>query len=406
MKHFGLKASLFLNYFVFAILLNTVGIVILQVINIYDVSKVTAGSLEAFKDLSIMILSFFVASYIPRLGYKRSMLGGLLAVNLVVIIVALIHQYWVTPLLYIVTGASFAFMKVSVYSTVGLIAQDQKELTSFMNLLEGIFQIGSLTGPLIFSFMIGFSTWTDTYWIIASLTTLALLLMYFTDLDESSLKSETEKANILSMLKLLKAPAVWIFVICAFLYVMIEQSLNTWLPTFNKEIFGLSEARAAALLSIYPASIALSRLLAGIYSKKIFWLKSQLVLLSGAFVIIITVLFSTSDYNLSLDATPEGFPLLAVLLLLTGFFIGPVYPTICSIILSRTEKVRQSSMTGLIVIFSAFGGTSGSLIIGLLSQNYSVHSAFYFPLIPIVLLGLLLFPYKRFTDKFGAELNT
>jgi len=51
------------------------------------------------------------------------------------------------------------------------------------------------------------------------------------------------------------------------------------------------------------------------------------------------------------------------------------------------------------VVFSALGGTSGSLIIGLLSQNYSVHSAFYFPLIPITLLGLLLFPYKKITDK-------
>jgi len=83
MKNIGIKGSLYLNYFVFAILLNTVGIVILQVINDYNVSRVTAGSLEAYKDLSIMILSFFVASYIPKLGYKRSMLGGLLAVNLV-----------------------------------------------------------------------------------------------------------------------------------------------------------------------------------------------------------------------------------------------------------------------------------------------------------------------------------
>ena len=370
MKNIGIKGSLYLNYFVFAILLNTVGIVILQVINDYNVSRVTAGSLEAFKDLSIMILSFFVASYIPKLGYKRSMLGGLLAVNLVSIVVALVHQYWVIPLLYVVTGASFAFVKVSVYSTVGLITQGQREHTSFMNTLEGIFQIGSLTGPIIFSFMIGFSKWTDTYWIIAVLTTLALLLMYFTGLDESSVKSHSEKTNILSMIKLLKESAVWVFVICAFLYVMIEQSLNTWLPTFNKEIFSLSEARTAALLAIFPASIAVSRLLAGYYAKHISWIKSQLILLAGAFVIILTVLLLTSDYHLVQDPSTDNFPLLAIIILLTGFFIGPIYPTIVSIILNKTEKVKQSSMTGLIVVFSAFGGTSGSLIIGLLSQNY------------------------------------
>jgi hypothetical protein len=54
MKNIGIKGSLYLNYFVFAILLNTVGIVILQVINDYNVSKVTAGSLKADKDLSAL----------------------------------------------------------------------------------------------------------------------------------------------------------------------------------------------------------------------------------------------------------------------------------------------------------------------------------------------------------------
>jgi len=211
--------------------------------------------------------------------------------------------------------------------------------------------------------------------------------------------SSEEKTNILSMIKLLKKTAVWVFAICAFLYVMIEQSLNTWLPTFNKEIFNLSEARTAGLLAIYPASIAASRLLAGYYSKHISWIKSQLILLSGAFIVILTVLIITSDYHLTQNITHDNTPLLAIIILLTGFFIGPIYPTIVSIILSKTEKVQQSAMTGLIVVFSALGGTSGSLIIGLLSQNYSVHSAFYFPLIPITLLGLLLFPYKKITDK-------
>lgn len=403
MKNLGIKVSLYLNYFVFAILMNTVGIVILQVISNYDVSRVTAGSLEAYKDLSVMFLSFAVASYIPKFGYKKTMIIGLLAIDAVCILVALVHQYWVTTVLYMVTGASFGLMKVSVYSTIGLLSEGQKEHTAQMNTLEGFFQVGSLVGPLFFGLMISISTWTDTYYLIALMTSVALIIMFFTKLDESDVKSRAEKTNIFSMLKLLKAPAVWIFVVCAFLYVMVEQSLNTWLPTFNREVFKLSEAHASALLAIYPASIAASRFLAGYYSKKIFWLKSQLILLIGALLVILTVLISTTNYELLPNEVPENFPIFSIILLSTGFFIGPVYPTIISIILSKTEKVKQSAMTGLIVIFSALGGTSGSMIIGLLSQHYDVHSAFYFPLIPITILGLLLFPYKKFTDKFGAE---
>ena len=53
--------ALFLIYFVFAILLNSVGTVILQVINNYGVSKSGASVLEGFKDLPIAVVSFLVA---------------------------------------------------------------------------------------------------------------------------------------------------------------------------------------------------------------------------------------------------------------------------------------------------------------------------------------------------------
>lgn len=77
MNHWRVKLSLLLNYFVFAILLNSVGTVILQVQNNYNVSASSASVLEAFKDLTIALVSFIVASYITRIGYKRSMLFAL-----------------------------------------------------------------------------------------------------------------------------------------------------------------------------------------------------------------------------------------------------------------------------------------------------------------------------------------
>ena len=72
MNNWKIKTSLFLNYFVFAILLNSVGTVILQVQSNYSVSESSASILEAFKDLSIAIVSFFIASYVNRIGYKKA----------------------------------------------------------------------------------------------------------------------------------------------------------------------------------------------------------------------------------------------------------------------------------------------------------------------------------------------
>ena len=83
MSNWRIKLSLFLNYFVFAILLNSVGTVILQVQCNFSISESSASVLEAFKDLSIAIVSFLVASYIVRIGYKNSMLIALGFISLV-----------------------------------------------------------------------------------------------------------------------------------------------------------------------------------------------------------------------------------------------------------------------------------------------------------------------------------
>ena len=272
-----IRISLALNFVVFAILLNTVGIVIKRVIDDYGVNEATASSLEGFKDLSIAFASFFLASYIPRLGYRRSMLMGLLAVTLASMLVATVAGFWITPVLYMTVGVSFALMKGSVYSTIGLVTRDQKEHTSLMNVLEGTFQVGALAGPLFFTFVLGLHhSWRETYWIVATVSALAFVLLLTTPLDETEVVTHKEQTGFAQMLKLLRLPMVWVFVLCAWLYVMIEQSLGTWMPTFNERIFGLSPAVAAGLLSLYAGSIALSRFLMGYLSRRLPWLPVQL----------------------------------------------------------------------------------------------------------------------------------
>ena len=77
MQNWKIKLSLFLNYFVFAALLNSVGTVILLVQKSFEVSKSQVAVLEPFKDMSIAIVSFLVTSFITRIGYKRAMLIAL-----------------------------------------------------------------------------------------------------------------------------------------------------------------------------------------------------------------------------------------------------------------------------------------------------------------------------------------
>lgn len=108
-----------LAYLIFAILLNSVGVVILQSIHSFNVSKQSASVLEGFKDLPIALVSLFLASFLPRLGYKKSLQAGIFLVLISCIAMPLLPGFLTVKILFLTLGACFAVVKVSVYSLVG-----------------------------------------------------------------------------------------------------------------------------------------------------------------------------------------------------------------------------------------------------------------------------------------------
>jgi fucose permease len=135
MNYWLIRISLFINYFVFAILLNSVGTVILQVQNTYGISESDASVLEAFKDLPIAITSFLVASFLVRVGYKRSMLIALGMVGVVCLLLPQVPAFWMSKLLFAATGVGFALTKVSVFAAIGLITDNLTDNPSVMNFI-------------------------------------------------------------------------------------------------------------------------------------------------------------------------------------------------------------------------------------------------------------------------------
>lgn len=411
MKYWKLKLSLIINYIIFAILLNSVGVVILQVINDFGVNPESASVLEAWKDLSIAIASFLLASYIPKFGYKRAMITGLTVVIIGSIMMPLLGGFAMSQMLFAMVGVSFALIKISVYSTVSLVTDNANEHASFMSILEGFFMIGVLSGFWLFGFFIDLAnnsdsiTWLDTYWVLAVIGALALLLLLSTELDESSIKTETDNPlqDFKDMIGLIKYAVVIFFILGAFLYVYIEQAINTWLPTFNYQVLQLPDAISVQITSIYAGALAAGRILGGYIMKKLNWFYVLQTSLIMASILVLLVLPLTIGIEPGSVTGWAEVPFAAYLLPAIGLFLAPIYPTLSSSILSALPKNRQSGMTGLIVIFSALGGTSGSMVTGFLFGRLDGQTAFYFTLVPLVLLFLILIPYRRKREQFELK---
>jgi FHS family glucose/mannose:H+ symporter-like MFS transporter len=414
MQTLKLKVSLFLNYFVFAILLNSVGTVILQVQRNFDITKSAASILEAFKDLSIAVTSFLVASFIVRIGYKKAMLIALGVVTAMCIIMPSVPNFLMTKLLFASVGFGFALIKVSVFATLGLVTQNQKEHLSLMNFLESFFMIGILTGSFLFGYFVDDNnpksqSWLNAYYILAAIAAAAFLLLLTTKLDESSVKkAEFEESKDLSddflgMLRLIVKPLVLIFIFSVFFYVLIEQSIMSWLPTFNNDVLHLSTSLSIQMATILSASFAVGRFLAGIAFKKIDWLYVLLGCLVIAAAIVLITVPLTKGLAVGTIKSIADVPMVAFAFPMIGLFLAPIYPAVNSVILSQLPKHKHAAMTGLIVIFSALGGTTGSIITGHIFDAYDGQTAFYFSLIPMGLLIVLLFFFKRLQSKSGTE---
>lgn len=397
----NIKLSLYTNYFVFAILLNSVGIVILKSQNVYGVDEVMASTLELFKDLSIAIVSFFVASQLPVIGYKKAMLAALLLVTAATLGMYFGNSFLSAKILFAAVGTSFALIKVSVYSVIGQVTNSEKEHNSLMSSIEGVFMFGIALAYFIFP---AFNkdddpnSWLNVYPFLALLCIISFGLLYFSEASENEASQYTGKGYVedfIEMIKMVKMNLVIVFVISAFLFVMIEQGIMTWLPTFYDRVMHLPENISIMMASILAISLGLGRLVAGFLTKKLSWIVILVSCLIIAALFILLILPQIGKLEVGEIQSFADVPLLGFAFPVIGFFIAPIYPLINSVVLSALPKEKHSAMTGLIVIFSALGGTLGSRLIGWLFKTVGGDLAFYYTLIPIAgLLVSLIALYK------------
>ncbi|PKG98965.1 MFS transporter [Paraglaciecola sp. MB-3u-78] len=394
----------------FAIMLNSVGTVILQSINSFGIGKPDASTLEGFKDLSIAFVSFFIASFIPRIGYKIALLIGLLLAAGACLLTPVWGNFIAIKVLFACIGISFALVKVSVYSLVGQLTHDTRSHSSLLNTIEGIFMLGVLSGYWIFSAYIDPDAptsleWLNVYYPLAAGLFITACIVLFSPIQKTPVVSQPNGLiqEFVEMLKLAYKPLVLVFVLSVFLYVLIEQGIGTWLPTFNSEVLHLPVDVSVQITSIFAAMIAIGRLMAGQILKFVNWYLFLNICIAMMAVLMLLSLPLADDIDATAVTGIFNAPLAAYLLPIAGLMMAPIYPVINSVMLSSLEKAKHAQMTGLIVVFSALGGTTGSIITGLVFDTFGGKNAFYLSLLPMALLAFTLFFFRKSTNKLSSS---
>ncbi|MDB5673616.1 MAG: transporter [Sphingomonas bacterium] len=387
--------ALALTYAVFAVLLNSVGTVILQSIESFHVTKVAASSLEGFKDLSIAATSFLLAAQFPRFGLRRAMIAALGLVAIACLAMPLFPGFWTTRLMFLAVGIAFGATKVSVYSFVGLLTDDSARHASLLNVIEGVFMLGVLSGYWIFAAFIdphdpGSRQWLAVYYVLAAASVMALVLLAATPFDESAVgepsTARSAGRKFAQMVALIGRPLALSFIASIFCYVLVEQGIGSWLPTFNRELLGLSAPMSVQAASIFAICLAAGRLGAGVIVRRTGWFPLVCGCLAAMAVLIVVVLPLATAHHGPVTGW-AGAPIAAFLFPMIGLTMAPIYPALNSAILSSMPPREQPAMVGLIVVFSALGGTTGSIIVGRIFTAFQGTTAFYVLLVPIAALA-------------------
>jgi len=398
--------ALALGYAVLGVLMNSVGIVILQSVRHFDATKALGSTLEACKDLSVVVASFLLATRIASFGYRRTLISVMAALALTCACASFANSFQAMQLLFVVTGLGFGAAKIATYSAVGLVSNDANDHAAITVFIEGLFMVGILAGIWLFGWFVGSEArggnWLVVYRVLAAVCAGVALIWALTPLTEQAAVSDTTSANVREMMRLFALPTIIIILAALFLYVLVEQGVGTWLPTFNAEVLHLSPATSVQFSSIYVGALALGRLGSGPLFRRLGWLPVLLFCIVGVAALMLVSLPLAGTTRTGSYGTWFGVPFAAYLFPMIGLLLAPIYPTLCSAALTAVTKPLHATLTGLIVIFSALGGTLGSFIVGMLFQRMSGSEAFMCLLLPLIAIGFAL----PFIAKAKAEASS
>jgi fucose permease len=270
--------------------------------------------------------------------------------------------------------------------------------------------LGVLSGYWIFSAYIDPEVptsldWLNVYYPLAAVLFITAGIVLFSPIQKAPVEPQNKGLihEFVDMLKLAYKPLVLVFVLSVFLYVLIEQGIGTWLPTFNSEVLHLPVDVSVQITSIFAAMIAIGRLMAGQILKYMNWFLFLNICIAMMAILMLLSLPLADDIDPTGITGIFNAPIAAYLLPLAGLMMAPIYPIINSVMLSSLEKAKHAQMTGLIVVFSALGGTTGSIITGLVFDTFGGKNAFYLSLLPMALLATTLYFFRNSTNKLTSS---
>lgn len=341
------------------------GSVKLQLQEQLKIDDAQAGRLISTLMFSCLIFSLLVGAITPALGFKAVGLIGFAVAALCVLLLAGAANYTTAMLAFFALG--FAAMCVN---TVGNVLGPQvlyggKDPARASNMLNVFFGIGSFLTPFIIGNLLGKLGYKKTVSLIAALLAVPILW--------TVMGSNFPSAGAFSFAKavgVLTHPGVILGGLALFCYISLEATLGGFITTY---LTGLKydAAKANTILSFFWIAIMLARLATALV------IMAFIAGITPFYVPLLAVIAAVALFVMA-ATTEAGVGAAAVLL--AGFVMGPMFPTLVGVTFSKTGA--SSEVFGMIFAIGLLGGIFTPGIVGKLSAGGDIRKG-------LQILGLL-----------------
>jgi len=327
---------------------------------------------------ALMFTSIFVVllfgPMVDLFGYRPIAIGGFLLGALAVFMLISSRSYGMAIGSCVVLGIGAMCMNLgNTLIPMVLLVGNPAAASNFGNVFFGI---GAFITPLLFGILLHRLGYKATGWVITIIMLAPAIVAFMATYPEVQKTGLTFGQAFSGELMLLSNPAIIVAALALFCYVGLEVSMGGWISTYATNE-GFDTRGANMVLSSFWIGLMIARLIASV------------VVNSDNGILALAILSAAAMVLVGLMIAARSKAVAAVLVFLTGFCFGPIFPTVVGTTFAKIDPSLYGSAFGIIFAVGLLGGSTLPAAIGMYSQGKPIKKSFPIAMAAAFLLLIL-----------------
>lgn len=345
----------------------------------FDTNDIQFGYIIAAMYIGSLSMVLILGEVSEIIGKRLGVVIATLCYSVGALFIALAGNLNFTILAFFLYGCGVGGIEGVLFSLIG--DYNGEDTHKVMNLSQASFSVGAVLGPLLINALVTIFNFRFVYTIMwALMAALAILFFLSRDIEKFARKTDNHPGGLM-MFRLIRNPAMVLFMVVLMLAIGCETSVTYWLVNYFDGLGAI--ALGSIGLSIYWMSSIPGRFMGA-------WAKNQGRYLAYSFV-------AASGGILLLLFLPT--PILKLIgILVLGLALAPVYPCI-STLGARMFPDRSASAFSLMVFSCGIGGALSQPVIGAVSETSSITTVYMFITVLMILMAAMILWAVRLSKK-------